>query len=136
MPARIGVAGRVAVLCAGLVAMSIAAADAKTCSAPNRKTGKACVAICQFGCGAYVDNRTGACSRYCFDKSGRMLDNVKFNSLGQQIITPAPVTPPKPTANPTTTTVKCPPGSTGGGPFGGGCITVRPPVAKSGPPPP
>ena len=131
MLANISIAGRVVVLCIGFGAMTIAAADAKTCSAPNPKAKSACVVTCQFGCGVHVDNRTGVCSRYCFDRSGRMLDNVRFNALGQQIIrpSPTPVQPATPPANPTTS--NCPQGSGGSTPFDAGCIKVTPPVAKS-----
>jgi hypothetical protein len=131
MMAYISFAARAAVLCIGFGAMMIAAADAKSCSAPNPKAKSPCVVSCQFGCGVHVDNRTGACSRYCFDRNGRMLDNVRFNTLGQQIIapTPTPVKPATPSANPTTP--NCPAGSGGSTPFDGGCIKVKPPVAKS-----
>jgi hypothetical protein len=135
MLAYISGAGRVAVLCIGFGALTMAAADAKSCSAPNPKAKTPCVVSCQFGCGVHVDNRTGVCSRYCFDRNGRMLDNVRFNALGQQIIapaptpTPTPVKPPTPSGNPPTP--NCPPGGGGSTPFDGGCIKVKPPVAKS-----
>jgi len=138
--------GRAFILCIGLSALSIGGANAKMCSAPIAKVngGGLCVASCQFGCGVHVSNKAGApdrgCSQFCFDRNGRLIDNVKFNARGQQIVTPTTPTPPPVT--PTTkqpTTIQCPPGSSGGTPFGGGCITVRPPVAKSpprSPPPP
>lgn len=130
--------GRAFILCVSLSALSVGGAQAKTCSAAIAKVngGGTCVASCQYGCGVHVSNKAGApnrgCSRYCFDRNGRMLDNVKFDARGQQIVTP--VTPTTPTSKPPTkpTVAPCPPG-TSSNPFSGGCIKGPPPVAKSPP---
>ena len=142
-------AGGIFILVAGLGAAFAGSADAKTCwqKIPPINGGGLCVAACQYGCGVHVNNKPGAtpnrgCSQYCFDRSGRLIDNVKFDSQGRQIITPVqPVQPkpPKPNPPPTTTitTPPCQPGKSAT-PFGDNCIKVRPPIAKSGPrsPPP
>jgi hypothetical protein len=128
----------------GLIALPSGAA-AKLCSAPIPKIngGGLCIANCQFGCGVHVNNAPGAspnhgCSQYCFDRNGRMIDNVKFDRQGRQIVTPVtPVTPVKPATNQPSGTSSAPPCQPGKSatPFGDNCITVRPPTSKSGPPP-